>query len=53
MEQTDFFEKMERDCIKLAALSRRFQLGNFYDYRTDQILKGTMETLFHLRKTVL
>jgi hypothetical protein len=28
------------DCIKMAALGRRFRLGQFYDYRTDTIFTG-------------
>ena len=28
------------DCIKMAALGRRFRLGQFYDYRTDTVFTG-------------
>jgi hypothetical protein len=32
---------VQKDCgIKLAALGRRFALGQFYDYRTDTVLTG-------------
>jgi hypothetical protein len=33
-------EGIERHFTKMAAMGRRFQLGDLYDYRTDQILEG-------------
>lgn len=39
MEEEDM-ESDEESFIKMPALGRRFQLGDFYDYRNDNILSG-------------
>lgn len=31
---------MEQRVIKMAALGRRFQIGDLYDYRSDRILNS-------------
>ena len=38
---------IERHFTKMAAMGRRFQLGDLYDYRNDQLLTGKLE-LFHI-----
>ena len=33
---------IERHFTKMAAIGRSFQLGDFYDYRSDNILTGKL-----------
>lgn len=33
-------KSVKKHNIEMAALGRQFQLGNFYDYRTDTIVGG-------------
>ena len=33
---------MEKNVTKMAALGRRFQIGDLYDYRSDRILPGNI-----------
>jgi len=34
---------MEDNFTKMAAMGRRFQIGDLYDYRNDHILTGKLE----------
>ena len=34
---------IERHFTKMAAMGRRFQLGDLYDYLNDQLLTGKLE----------
>ena len=34
---------IERHFTKMAAMGRRFQLGDLYDYRSDNILTGKLD----------
>jgi hypothetical protein len=41
-------EEIDRHCIKIAALGRRFQLGDLYNYhRNDCIAAGKYLLRFH------
>ena len=43
---------IERHFTKMAAMGRRFQLGDLYDYRNDQLLTGKLE-LCHIFKMIM
>jgi hypothetical protein len=43
---------IERHFTKMAAMGRRFQLGDLYDYRNDQLLTGKLE-LCHVFKMIM
>lgn len=38
---------IEDHCISMAALGRCFELGDFYNYRNDQIIKDYSEGKFN------